>query len=137
MDDELGGTKSASSSSLLLFALCTTFGIASWLGVNGLWVELPVLVDRLPESWNLPSFYTVIISIGNLLPLAYVAWRRWRRKGAEDRPVSPRGLRNERALIMTVLLLQLLAIVLLIFTWHETVKGHRYDSHIPTHVPWY
>lgn len=107
------------SSPLFLCALC--FGIAAWLGVNGLWVELPVLVDSLPEQWALPSYYTVMISIGNLLPLSYVAFRRWRRG-----PQPLVDYRKERVLIGCILVMQLVATLSLVFAWRETVGGHRY-----------
>lgn len=55
--------------------LAAVFGIGAWVSVNGLWVELPLLVQELPEKWNLPSFLTVIISIANVGPIAYSAWR--------------------------------------------------------------
>jgi len=59
--------------SLFISTLCIFFGIGTWACVNGLWVELPLLVQRLPEGWTLPSFITVVIQISNLGPLAYVS----------------------------------------------------------------
>ena len=47
------------------------FAIASWIDINGLWVELPLLVDSLPEGWNLPSYLVIIIQIANIGPLLY------------------------------------------------------------------
>jgi len=51
--------------------LCVLFGIGTWLCVNGLWVELPLLVQSLPEKWTLPSYMAVIIQIANLGPISY------------------------------------------------------------------
>ncbi|TPP64612.1 Riboflavin transporter 2 [Fasciola gigantica] len=54
-------------------AFCVSlYGLGSWITVNGLWVELPVLVNFLPEGWNLPSYLSIIIQIANLGPLIYV-----------------------------------------------------------------
>lgn len=47
------------------------FGIGSWIAINGLWVELPLLVQELPEGWDLPSYLTVIIQIANIGPIIY------------------------------------------------------------------
>ncbi|XP_063306981.1 solute carrier family 52, riboflavin transporter, member 2 [Pelobates fuscus] len=55
---------------LLTHALVALFGMGSWVSVNSLWVELPVVVKELPEGWNLPAFLTVLIALGNLGPLA-------------------------------------------------------------------
>ncbi|CAL4111521.1 unnamed protein product [Meganyctiphanes norvegica] len=55
----------------LVDILAAAFGIGAWISINGLWVELPLLVANLPEGWNLPSYLSVIIQIANLGPLAY------------------------------------------------------------------
>ncbi|XP_036999052.2 solute carrier family 52, riboflavin transporter, member 3 [Artibeus jamaicensis] len=54
---------------LLTHLLVCTFGMGSWVAINGLWVELPLLVKELPESWYLPSYLTVIIQLANVSPL--------------------------------------------------------------------
>eukprot|EP00095_Tigriopus_kingsejongensis_P005504 maker-scaffold619_size123246-snap-gene-0.36 protein:Tk05504 transcript:maker-scaffold619_size123246-snap-gene-0.36-mRNA-1 annotation:"c20orf54 homolog precursor" len=60
---------------LVLDALAVLFGISSWISINGLWVELPLLVERLPESWALASHLSIIIQIANLGPIAYGIYR--------------------------------------------------------------
>lgn len=59
--------------------LAIFFGISSWISINGLWVELPLLVDKLPEGWNLASYLSIIVQIANLGPIS-VALLRWRLK---------------------------------------------------------
>lgn len=51
--------------------LCIFFGIGTWLCVNGLWVELPLLVQHLPEGWKLPAYLSVVIQLANLGPVLY------------------------------------------------------------------
>lgn len=46
-------------------------GIGSWIGINSLWIQLPLLVNVLPESWYLASYLVIIIQIANIGPLAY------------------------------------------------------------------
>uniref|UniRef100_A0A8C0DBQ7 Riboflavin transporter n=1 Tax=Balaenoptera musculus TaxID=9771 RepID=A0A8C0DBQ7_BALMU len=53
----------------LIHLLVCTFGMGSWVAINGLWVELPLLVTELPEGWYLPSYLTVIIQLANIGPL--------------------------------------------------------------------
>ncbi|XP_042321511.1 solute carrier family 52, riboflavin transporter, member 2 [Sceloporus undulatus] len=49
--------------------LVALFGMGSWVSVNSLWVELPVVVKRLPEAWNLPAYLSVLIALGNIGPV--------------------------------------------------------------------
>lgn len=46
--------------------LSVMFGVGAWISINGLWVELPLLVQALPEGWSLPSFMSIIIQIANI-----------------------------------------------------------------------
>ncbi|XP_028820559.1 solute carrier family 52, riboflavin transporter, member 2-like [Denticeps clupeoides] len=50
--------------------LVALFGMGSWISVNSLWVELPVVVGVLPEGWSLPAYLSVLIAFGNLGPVA-------------------------------------------------------------------
>ncbi|KAM7364333.1 riboflavin transporter [Cochliomyia hominivorax] len=52
-----------------LLAIC--FGIGTWIGINGTFIQLPLLVEVAPEGWSLPSYLSVMVQIGNLGPLAY------------------------------------------------------------------
>jgi len=65
---------------IALDVLACLFGISSWISINGLWVELPLLVDKLPERWKLPSYLSVIIQVANLGPITY-ATLKWLLKG--------------------------------------------------------
>lgn len=46
-----------------LAVLLGLFGLSSWVAVNGLWMELPLLVPFLPEGWNLPAYLSIIIQV--------------------------------------------------------------------------
>ncbi|VDL95467.1 unnamed protein product [Schistocephalus solidus] len=39
------------------------FKLSSWVAINGLWMELPLLVNVLPERWNLPAYLSIIIQV--------------------------------------------------------------------------
>jgi len=60
---------------LLVDLLAILFGISSWISINGLWVELPVLVNQLPEGWALPSYLSTIVQIANIGPIGYSVLR--------------------------------------------------------------
>ena len=63
--------------SIPIWFLCCSFGIGSWVVMNGLYVELPNLVNHLPEGWKLPAFMTVIIQIANIGPICYTLLKRY------------------------------------------------------------
>ena len=48
---------------VLVDLLAVLFGISSWISINGLWVELPLLVQDLPEGWALPSYLSIIVQV--------------------------------------------------------------------------
>ncbi|XP_056015433.1 solute carrier family 52, riboflavin transporter, member 3-A-like isoform X4 [Ostrea edulis] len=55
---------------VIVYITVIIFGIGSWVDINGLWVELPVMItEGLPEGWNLPSYLSIIIQIANIGPL--------------------------------------------------------------------
>ena len=56
---------------LLVDILAILFGISSWIQINGLWVETPILVQRLPEGWKLAACIVVITQLANIGPIIY------------------------------------------------------------------
>ncbi|XP_061217409.1 solute carrier family 52, riboflavin transporter, member 3 [Neopsephotus bourkii] len=94
---------------LLTHFLACTFGMGSWVAINGLWVELPLLVTVLPEQWDLPSYITIIIQMANVGPLFVTLMHRFRP-----------GLLKEEAVIYVVVSVGVLACLLLAFLWSYT-----------------
>jgi riboflavin transporter 2 len=57
---------------ILIDVLAILFGISSWVEINGVWVQTPILVNKLPESWTLASYiglnlFNLLIIINRLL----------------------------------------------------------------------
>lgn len=77
------------------------FGIGSWILVNSLYTQLPLLVQNAPEGWNLPSYLSIAIQSGNLGPLLYSAWRK------------KFGNQYDRPLIIFVLIFGIISILLM------------------------
>ena len=63
------------------------FAMASWIDINGLWTELPLLVNELPESWTLPSYLILIIQIANIGPIIYTLANRMSPNKVKEWPV--------------------------------------------------
>ncbi|KAK7485469.1 hypothetical protein BaRGS_00023279 [Batillaria attramentaria] len=55
----------------VVHVLVCVFAVSSWLDINGLWVELPILVTNLPEQWTLPSYIIALSQLANLGPIAF------------------------------------------------------------------
>lgn len=90
--------------------LAILFGIGAWVAVNGIWVELPVLVSKLPEGWSLPSYLSVITQIANVGPIAYgVLHRLW-----------PRYV-HETSATVSMMSVGVVACLLLALFWQRTV----------------
>jgi riboflavin transporter 2 len=56
---------------VITFILAVFFSIGSWLGVKATFLEEPLLVGVVPESWRLPSYLVIITQMGNLGPIVY------------------------------------------------------------------
>ncbi|KAH8009718.1 hypothetical protein HPB51_019029 [Rhipicephalus microplus] len=62
----------------ILVSLCSLlFGVSAWVSVNGLWVQMPLLVPVLPEGWNLGSVLVIVIQVANVGPLVYTLARNY------------------------------------------------------------
>ncbi len=96
--------------SLLTHVLACLFGMGSWVAINGMWVELPLVVPKIPEGWYLPSYLTVLIQMANIGPLFITLMHRFRPGALDERPV-----------IYCIVGLGIIATFLLAFFWQHTV----------------
>ncbi|XP_052000598.1 solute carrier family 52, riboflavin transporter, member 3-B-like [Xyrauchen texanus] len=96
--------------SLLTHVLACLFGIGSWVTINGMWVELPLIVPEIPEGWYLPSYLTIIIQMANIGPLFITLMHRFRP-----------GVLDERPVIYTIVAVGVVATFLLAFFWKHTL----------------
>ena len=103
---------------LLTHLLVCTFGMGSWVAINGLWVELPLLVTELPEGWYLPSYLTVIIQLANVSPLLVTLLHHFRP-----------GCVPEVPLIFAVLAVGTVTCTLFAFLWNVTswIQGSQHS----------
>lgn len=73
---------------VLTHLLVALFGMGSWAAINGIWVELPVVVKDLPEGWSLPAYLSVLVALGNLGLLVVTLWRRLALGKGEQAPIQ-------------------------------------------------
>ncbi|XP_019729669.1 solute carrier family 52, riboflavin transporter, member 2 isoform X1 [Hippocampus comes] len=108
---EVGGVMSPGwwRSNAVTHGLMALFAMGSWISVNSLWVELPIIVGVLPEGWNLPAYLSVLIAFGNIGPVAVTVTHH----------CAP-GRLNERLLIHGIQALAVVASALLAIFWAHT-----------------
>lgn len=90
--------------------LVVLFGTGSWVAINGLWVELPLLVSLgIPEGYNLASYLVIIIQIANIGPIIFTTLSYFMK-----------GRRLEAPAIYIILPIGIVACLLLVFFWDVT-----------------
>lgn len=62
---------------IIVDSLAVLFGVGSWIGINGMFVQLPLLVKSAPEAWSLPSYMSVAVQVANLGPITYALHRKF------------------------------------------------------------
>ena len=91
------------------FLLCMV-GMSANLASNTLWVQLPILIAKLPEGHDLPLYLLVLWELGNLSALVYLLARKCSRTGTSD-----------AAPIYTCIFLNIATVALLGFFWDRQV----------------
>lgn len=64
--------------------LAILFGVGAWLGVNAIFLQLPLLVETAPEGWSLPSYFVVCVQTANIGPLLYTLVQKYSPKKIDD-----------------------------------------------------
>eukprot|EP00656_Telonema_subtile_P006136 TRINITY_DN12817_c0_g1_i2.p1 TRINITY_DN12817_c0_g1~~TRINITY_DN12817_c0_g1_i2.p1 ORF type:complete len:483 (+),score=84.64 TRINITY_DN12817_c0_g1_i2:25-1473(+) len=49
------------------------FGLGSWIAVNGVYQELPLIAQSAPEGYDIFSYATLTIAIANVFPVGYLS----------------------------------------------------------------
>ena len=87
------------------------FGIGTWLNLNGIWIELPLLIPRLPEGWKLSAQLGMASNLANIGPLLI----------ALIRHLSGKSSSYEVPSIMVIFVVGIVVPFLLSFTWSNTL----------------
>ena len=96
---------------LPVIILIVIFGTGSWVAINGMWVELPLLVAlQIPEGYNLASYLVIIIQLANIGPLTFTLANWW----------APKGIKIEAPAICILMIVGVASTLLLVFFWDTT-----------------
>lgn len=92
----------------VIHLLVILFSVSTWIGVNGIFIELPLLINIAPEGWNLPAYIVIVTQSANVGPAIYTFL------------CKKKYELNESLCILCLLCLQILAMGLLIFFYDKT-----------------
>lgn len=93
-------------------------GASSWITINGLYSELGLMVDHIPEGWQIGTYIALIIQLANISVLLY--------------SFIPNHYKTTKFIvttIYTILCISFISMVIMSFTWKTTVKlfGHEHS----------
>merc|ERR1719204_2370880 len=94
--------------------------MGSWVAINGVWAELPLLVAKSPEGWNLPTYLVLIIQAANIGPIVFTIMRQCRKDVASLRYTA-----------YIILFVGFVAAILLSQFWEKEVKIGSKQSSLP------
>lgn len=66
-----------SSRNLFVDVLAILFGIGGWIGITAVFLELPLIVDKAPEGWKLPSYIAILVQVGNIANVIYILFEKY------------------------------------------------------------
>ena len=84
--------------------------LSAWIDLQGLFVEIPLIVPFTPEGWTLPSIAATCVCAANIVPMIVVLLRWWQGKRFSEIPY-----------IYMIISVGVIACCLLAMFWHKTV----------------
>ena len=95
---------------LLVDTLGIFFGIGTWIGINSIHLQMPLLVANAPEGWNLPSIVGVVFQMSNIGTFSYTLIQRYSKKKF-----------NDEHLIYAIYTIAIAASFAMIFSYQKTI----------------
>ncbi|CAF1117430.1 unnamed protein product, partial [Didymodactylos carnosus] len=97
--------------SVFIYICVICFGIGTWLDLNGVWMEIPLIVNKVPEGWKLSANLGLMSNLANIGPLSVILLRRFINKStAYEVPVN-----------FSILLVGVVALIALSCLWDKSV----------------
>ncbi|XP_077979687.1 riboflavin transporter 2-like [Glandiceps talaboti] len=110
-------TKNNKSFISVVHTLVCLFGMASWLSNSGLMLQLPIMVNYLPEGWALGSYTTLINQSANIGVIAFCIAQCFTSK------------RFEIPTNQVILSVEMLACIMLALFWDQTSGTTEGEEH--------
>ena len=104
---------------------CASFGFiivgaSSWITINGLYSELGLMVDSIPESWAIGTYLTFIIQLANIAVICY--------------SFIPNHYKTHKFIAVTtyiILFVSFISMISMAFTWKHTISIFNAQHSIP------
>ena len=111
------------SISFPVYCLIAIFAISSWVDIVGLWVELPLIINHLPEHWKLPSYMALVIQLSNIAPALYSITSKCRALTRSSDSIKNNNTHRKRDVVLSfgIISIEALSIFLLSFFWSKTL----------------
>ncbi|CAF1336008.1 unnamed protein product [Rotaria sordida] len=94
---------------IICFILIVVMNLSAWIDLQGVFVELPIMISFIPEGWTIPSIVGLCLCAANIMP-AIVTFLRWYQ-----------GKRfSEIPYIYIIIIIGIVSCCVLAFTWQET-----------------
>lgn len=106
---------------VILHALSIIFGFCSWMGVNAVFLQVPIIINNAPEGWKLSSYIVLIVQSGNIGVLVYTILQRYW-------PVK------DAYLIYIMLVLGCVSSLLIGFLYEHTVEIGGHQKSLPLFI---
>lgn len=123
--------------SFRVFVIIMLFSMSTWVDVVGIWVEVPLLVNTLPEGWGLPAILTIIIQCANIGPATYALFFIF--KAQSSAAISFVKIRNlylsvDVVVSFIIIVIATLSIFSMCFFWKYTVVVAGNPRSIPLFI---
>jgi hypothetical protein len=130
------------SRAILVFSLFFLMGSTSWMLVNAIFLELPILMLQLPESYQLSYYLALSVQFGNIMLLVYlvIGWLRNRCSSSSSSwchrsKISTNSSRHhfiEQIAVPFIIMTGVVMTLLIAFLWNFTQAHHSISLWILT-----
>lgn len=102
-----------------VFILISIYSISSWADVVGLWVEMPLMINELPEGWSLPSYMSLVIQLTNIGPFVYFVGSKIY---SRQKKATGNDIHNKMDIILSfaIISVEIVSIFLMSLFWNTT-----------------
>ncbi|CAF1384336.1 unnamed protein product [Adineta ricciae] len=91
------------------FILIVIMNLSSWIDIQGIMVELPLIIPLLPEGWALPSSMTICATVAGIAPILVLILRCYQGKRFSEIPF-----------IYIIIIVGIISCCVLAFFWQRT-----------------
>ncbi|CAF1285964.1 unnamed protein product [Rotaria sordida] len=94
---------------IICFILIVVMNWSSWIDLNGVFVELPIMISFIPEGWRIPSIVGLCLCAANIMPAIVTFLRLYQGKRFSEIPY-----------IYMVIIIGIVSCFILAFFWNKT-----------------